>query len=840
MASPTERTSLKIDMIGDFSYLFANEISERLTTAIQDREEATPEPIYADPTVKPCYQLICEQKRAHFESAEAEKIRQLISKREYWELEAKFLKAAAEQCLQKVRNDPLEYWRTCANGWGALLKGIGIPLSEIYKIRKSIDVPFYWKSESELFEREAKRQEMELRELWKAQARRQVRRTQQTTKTQRPLRNTKSRAADYDPASRHFIVTCWLQHLDPPTLFDMMPDVTDTSLDYSDIVLFLGHFTQIDNVVELTKNARYVFKPPMNEHGPNADWLGGGCVKRPKTPVLYLAFGQSMSSPDGWVCGSATGSVDIQLAPDNTTGISKRHFRIDIEPATHHPRVTCLGQSLQVTIGDHSKPTLLTRDDAIEIPTWATFDLGGVAFQAWRPKLLPTALRAYKKKSLEFSLGCMNDLPTYFPAIENDPETITSNVRYGKTRVYVKQDIEARGATASVMLVLDRDTGEQFAAKEPYYKSSDNDGIRRKRYEELKREYEHSTSFDHPHIVRAYEVVRAKDPRHPPWLILPWIPTCLDPKKLREQDIIVFSTQILSAIAFLHSRDTTHRDLKPDNILMQDGDFKLADFGTTCRQVQPNMDTFTGSPLYLAPEILEQPRSYTSKVDMFSFGLVLLQCVSEWDPLSDSDGADSALDASARARWMHKVILPHIEEASERFRPLLRGLLRKRPEDRWSALWSLAWLSRNTESLETKENLEPDPQDPHTSPKGRTDFDEETVRGGKSKRRISALSSGDCDSMNLHRAPSWQPKSPVLGEPQNSSHGDSPDPTAELPSTLPWEPYSHEPIPPSPSWAPTPARDEGEFPTLEETEEFMDISHVEFAADWIKGWSEEK
>lgn len=75
-----------------------------------------------------------------------------------------------------------------------------------------------------------------------------------------------------------------------------------------------------------------------------------------------------------------------------------------------------------------------------------------------------------------------------------------------------------------------------------------------------------------------------------------------------------------------------HRDLKPDNILFQteeaDSEIKLIDFGLSkrCRDVNTqkllNMDTMVGTPMYVAPEVLNS-RKYDESCDYWSLGVIL-------------------------------------------------------------------------------------------------------------------------------------------------------------------------------------------------------------------------
>ena len=182
MASPAERTPSKTDRTKAKDNKFLSTLDARLTAAKGEREDATPEPIFTDPTVEPCYRLICEQKRAHFTYAQAERHRQSIVDATYWENEAKTLQAAAGNHLENVD------WRRRAHGWRGLLKSLGVPRHEIDGIRRSIETQTYWKSEAEVFEREEKRLEMELKEKWRKEKERyRTRRIKLKPKTQGTL-----------------------------------------------------------------------------------------------------------------------------------------------------------------------------------------------------------------------------------------------------------------------------------------------------------------------------------------------------------------------------------------------------------------------------------------------------------------------------------------------------------------------------------------------------------------------------------------------------------------------------------------------------------------------------
>lgn len=107
-----------------------------------------------------------------------------------------------------------------------------------------------------------------------------------------------------------------------------------------------------------------------------------------------------------------------------------------------------------------------------------------------------------------------------------------------------------------------------------------------------------------------------------------------NPKKthLAEKDAKFFFLQICRGLKYLHDSQITHRDIKPDNILLDTKDddsiVKISDFGLSKIIAQADMRTVCGTQMYVAPEVLKNKGAYTNKVDIWSLGCLLYAMLS--------------------------------------------------------------------------------------------------------------------------------------------------------------------------------------------------------------------
>jgi len=93
---------------------------------------------------------------------------------------------------------------------------------------------------------------------------------------------------------------------------------------------------------------------------------------------------------------------------------------------------------------------------------------------------------------------------------------------------------------------------------------------------------------------------------------------------LKYEYILAITKDVLIALMYLHSNNIIHRDIKAANILLNSNkEIKVADFGVS-RLIKGKVSTFTGTPLWMAPEVL-QNEIYDIKADIWSLGITVIE-----------------------------------------------------------------------------------------------------------------------------------------------------------------------------------------------------------------------
>ncbi len=182
-----------------------------------------------------------------------------------------------------------------------------------------------------------------------------------------------------------------------------------------------------------------------------------------------------------------------------------------------------------------------------------------------------------------------------------------------------------RGTFGEVWQAWDETLDMEVAIK--IYIALDSKGI-----DEFKSEFRTTYSLTHPNLLHAnhFEVVEKR-----PYLVMPYCPESADELvgKITEEEAWHFIKDVCSGLAYLHSKNIIHRDIKPDNILRDgEGNFLISDFGVSVKMrstLRKNSvrdlseSTTQGTIGYMGPEMFTANPSAVKATDIWALGASL-------------------------------------------------------------------------------------------------------------------------------------------------------------------------------------------------------------------------
>ena len=166
--------------------------------------------------------------------------------------------------------------------------------------------------------------------------------------------------------------------------------------------------------------------------------------------------------------------------------------------------------------------------------------------------------------------------------------------------------------------------------------------------------------------------------------------------------------QVTQALAYLHSQNPplVHHDLSSNNVLLNMVSFvtKVSDFGMS-RAINPSVLTrkssIKGTQAFMPPEALHKPPRYNEKLDVFSFGSVILHTVThEWpDPGPPTRYEGDVFVAVTELQRREQCVELFTAQEKQLFLPIVRQCLENRPDKRPSSMMLVQELRRIESTL---------------------------------------------------------------------------------------------------------------------------------------------
>uniref|UniRef100_A0A8C2Z2V7 non-specific serine/threonine protein kinase n=1 Tax=Cyclopterus lumpus TaxID=8103 RepID=A0A8C2Z2V7_CYCLU len=258
-----------------------------------------------------------------------------------------------------------------------------------------------------------------------------------------------------------------------------------------------------------------------------------------------------------------------------------------------------------------------------------------------------------------------------------DPETAELFFKEDPEKLYSDLREIGHGSFGAVYFARDVRTNEVVAIKKMSYSGKQST----EKWQDIIKEVKFLQRIQHPNSIE-YKGCYLRE--HTAWLVMEY---CLGSasdllevhkKPLQEVEIAAITHGALQGLAYLHSHNMIHRDIKAGNVLLTEpGQVKLADFGSASIACPAN--SFVGTPYWMAPEVIlaMDEGQYDGKVDIWSLGITCIELAERKPPLFNMN-AMSALYHIAQ----NESPTLQSSEWTEYFRNFVDSCLQKFPQDR--------------------------------------------------------------------------------------------------------------------------------------------------------------
>ena len=190
---------------------------------------------------------------------------------------------------------------------------------------------------------------------------------------------------------------------------------------------------------------------------------------------------------------------------------------------------------------------------------------------------------------------------------------------------------------------------------------------------------------NHPHIIQIYDAVVEEQCSY---IVMEYVDGgtlekfCKPDALLPTRDVAEIIFKCVRALAFAHALGLTHRDIKPGNILHEEGtEIKIADFGAAIDRVSDKtIIANVGSPAFMAPELVTGDAQATHVTDIYALGIVMYYLLLGRPPYQ---GANAMSVIYQIVNTDPDPVRKHREDVSPELEAIVMKAIAKDPKDRF-------------------------------------------------------------------------------------------------------------------------------------------------------------
>ncbi|MBF0492978.1 MAG: bifunctional protein-serine/threonine kinase/phosphatase [Deltaproteobacteria bacterium] len=269
-----------------------------------------------------------------------------------------------------------------------------------------------------------------------------------------------------------------------------------------------------------------------------------------------------------------------------------------------------------------------------------------------------------------------------------EPRSSNNEIRSGEVldERFLITEMVSRGGMATIYKALDQTNQQTVAIKIPHMQFESDPGF----FSRFEREEEIGEKLHHPYILEFIAVEKKSRPyivtEYLRGYTLAHLLHSVSPLPVR--DALKIASRVCEALDYMHSKGVTHRDLKPQNIMIcYDGSIRIMDFGIA-KGGSGRRITFSGftpamgTPDYMAPEQVKGKRGDV-RTDIYSLGAILYEMLTGHVPYEGGDNPFIAMNARLTSdppapRKMNPELSEQVEE-------MILHALEREPERRYAS-----------------------------------------------------------------------------------------------------------------------------------------------------------